>query len=864
MKRSFLLFVISLITLFSFAGPGDTIFVQTFEYEGFPVGEGWLAPREGVFDFSAVEGKTFEKIIAYYNLKCDPEQNPNCGEWDYLTYLQLQEHTYTGEHTNFEMYGTNGLTPDSVSFMHTPSWKYSPRFEKTISFDNPNNFSEYLIGSGTDNINNPFDSNNSEKRTMFLWKSSELLSSGISAGDISGLQLYISALGSKMNRLNIRMKNTSLNEFTKNIDTTGFTTVYSKNTEFNSIGWQQINFSSFFNWDGTSNIVIDFYFSGDENGSPYQLQGNTQSWNCGIESLTDKNVFLNNHDLIQAPVFNLSNISDQISISFWAKGDDKIQPNNNSIFEARDSEGNRVLNIHFPWSNGKIYWDAGNSTGYDRIEKLVDNTDIYKKEWHHWVFTKNNISDSMKIYLDGEIWHTGKWKSREIGSIDTLIIGKGIWNETDNYYAGNIDEFQIWDKELSKIEIQNWMYKEIDASHPSFSNLKLYYKFNDDIDHSFQEEISNTYSNTQGVPQLMDFIDGKFKNFLPIQTRPNVKFLKHNSTYNITENLVVDSFPQGQEMILIYEQLIADTKPELVDTLYKWPFYYNNYTYDGNGNVLDSSLVIPDETIYKNMFSYFTNDINDEITIPWELGRFITPYGNGLSLGDDGWTWVFDVTKFQNFLKGNDVYLKAGNFQELLDLKFAFIEGTPPRDFIDIEKVWNGNFQLSDFDNIVTPKIMQLKPEAKMFELHTTLTGHWFGQGNNCGEFCDNIHSLNINGTEQYSWQIIQECGLNPLFPQGGTWFYDRAGWCPGMPATTRKLDITPFINESDTEVELDYNIEYDPYGNYKTETFFVSYGDYNFANDVAIEDIIAPNTNKLNSRFNPICGQPIIKIRNN
>ncbi len=193
-----------------------------------------------------------------------------------------------------------------------------------------------------------------------------------------------------------------------------------------------------------------------------------------------------------------------------------------------------------------------------------------------------------------------------------------------------------------------------------------------------------------------------------------------------------------------------------------------------------------------------------------------------------------------------------------------FIEGTPPRDFIDIEKVWNGNYQLSTFDNYVTPTIIPLNPAGEIFELHTTLTGHWFGQGNNCGEFCPNIHSVEVNGTEQYNWQIIQECGLNPLFPQGGTWFYDRAGWCPGMPATTQELDITPFINGSDTEVELDYDIQYDPYGNYVTETFFVTYGDYNFTNDAAIDDIIAPNKFKLNTRFNPICGRPIIRIINN
>ncbi len=36
------------------------------------------------------------------------------------------------------------------------------------------------------------------------------------------------------------------------------------------------------------------------------------------------------------------------------------------------------------------------------------------------------------------------------------------------------------------------------------------------------------------------------------------------------------------------------------------------------------------------------------------------------------------------------------------------------------------------------------------------------------------------------------ECADNALFPQGGTWIYDRAGWCPGAPVDTRDMELTP------------------------------------------------------------------------
>ncbi|NOR86235.1 MAG: hypothetical protein GQ527_01360, partial [Bacteroidales bacterium] len=277
-----------------------------------------------------------------------------------------------------------------------------------------------------------------------------------------------------------------------------------------------------------------------------------------------------------------------------------------------------------------------------------------------------------------------------------------------------------------------------------------------------------------------------------------------------------------------------------------------------------STYVTPDETLVLEMIEYNTSEPGVEILIPWEVGRFITPYGNNLSLDNDGWTWVYDITDFQHLFQGDSVHMRAGNFQELLDMKIYFIEGTPPRDLLDIRNLYSVNPQLSNFDEIVVDTNVSLLPEAQMFKLKTTLSGHWFGDGNNCAEFCPNIHSVSVNGNEEYSWQIIQECGENALYPQGGTWFYDRAGWCPGMPVTEQNLDLTPFINIGvDEEVNVDYNVEYDPYGNYVTEIHFVSYDEPNFTNDASIEEIIAPSDFKLNNRFNPICGNPIIRIKN-
>ena len=72
----------------------------------------------------------------------------------------------------------------------------------------------------------------------------------------------------------------------------------------------------------------------------------------------------------------------------------------------------------------------------------------------------------------------------------------------------------------------------------------------------------------------------------------------------------------------------------------------------------------------------------------FQLISFITPYGKRLKMGgDNGWAWVFDVTDYLPILKG-EMKISAGNNQELLDLKFIFIKGTPPRNPLSVENLY--------------------------------------------------------------------------------------------------------------------------------------------------------------------------------
>lgn len=845
------------------AGPGDTIMVQTFTYEGYPVGSGWLAPREGYFDFTAVDDLEFAKVFIHYNLKCDDSQSPACGEWDYLSYIKVMERMGYGFHPSFILGGIGGFSPDEFSYMNNVSWKYAPRYEETIIYNNPNELTEYELGMPNTNFNHPFNAAASDSRTYYLFRADELQDAGLTAGDITGLQFNINSTGDDMQRLNIRIKATSEDELSSYVEDIDFTTVYSKDTEIPSTGWQSFHFTDFFAWDGSSNIIVDLNFSSINGNTATTVKGGAYVWDCAQTSSSEDYCYdFSGPDAIDAPVDNLSEIEDEITIAFWLYGNPE-QPQDDGVFEAKAAGGERILNVHLPWSNSRIYWDAGTASHYDRIDKVADNLEQIKGKWNHWAFTKVAPLGQMKIFLNGVEWHSSTGKFMTIGDIDTLLIGTNITNN-DRYYDGKIDDFQIWSKALDQETIAEWMHKEIDNSHPNYDDLKAYYQFDEMEDLQLQDMITSEMANVQGIPQLLDYNGNRIKGFEVLQERPQVKFNRNTSGYNINAVIVVDSFPNGQTQLAIYAQDGPGEPPYLDEELFVYPTYYNNYTYDENLVAIDSNLVPADATLVLEMIEYNTTEPGVEVVKPWEIGRFITPYGNNLSLGNDGWTWVYDVTDFQHLLTGDSVYLRAGNFQELLDMKFYFVEGTPPRDVLEIKNLYSKNPSLSNFDNVIIDTAVDILPDAKMFSLKTTVTGHGFGEGANCGEFCSNIHSVEVNGNEEYSWDILQECGENALFPQGGTWFYDRAGWCPGMAGKQKNHDLTPFINVGvDTQVLVDYDIEEDPYGNYVTEIYFVSYDEANFELDASIEEIIAPNNFKENGRFNPICGNPVIRIKN-
>ena len=286
----------------------------------------------------------------------------------------------------------------------------------------------------------------------------------------------------------------------------------------------------------------------------------------------------------------------------------------------------------------------------------------------------------------------------------------------------------------------------------------------------------------------------------------------------------------------------------------EWDYSCNTIIYDSSR--VDSSLVDDGQggLIY-------------QISSPvrYEIMSFVTPYGNGLDLGPDGVTWYFDVTDFAPILNGKKriALIGGGQFQEEMRITFRFIKGNPEREVIDIRPIWplslGTNVNHIAANRVYEPRTVVVPNGVADVKLRSIVTGH--GQN---GEFNAYNHELRVDD-EIYKYRVWTECSTVPVFPQGGTWLLDRAGWCPGDPSTIHEFWV-PEEKITSGQFVVDYDIPGIAglaEARYIINNQMVLYGPVNRTNDASIEAVLRPSDRVEFARFNPSCFQPQFIIQN-
>jgi hypothetical protein len=884
------IFILSILFVVSNAfsqNTGDTIIVQTFIHDAWTDGNGnstGSGERDTVAYFPNNPNLTFEKIIMSYNMRCKDNVNTNpggnsrlgCGAWDYSCHTYIHDSSRVDSILNFTPdYIISNFSGSNYSYSINPIYnlhhyiQYHAIVDSIISEDTISS-----IQADTNNIG-LFFFNHHKRQYLYTHLNNQsdtltalkLFTNPNLAGDTS---IFI-------NDFRIRLKATQDSFLLKNdphLD--GFTEVYYSDTQYDSDSTFDHRFQFYqpFVLDSGMNLIVEF--------SSNKVNDHLAHWYPGLlaETAPDSaNLYstshiqsayieLNSAEHVTIPSTNLGMISDEITISLWVNGDENVLPANTTLFEALDSNGNRTMNVHFPWSNGRIYWDCGNSgSSYDRIDKAASLSE-YAGKWNHWTFTKNANTGEMKIYLNGSLWHSATGKTRLI-NIDSFTLGSnGVGN--GYFWDGKILDLNIFKKELSALEIQSVMYELIDSSHPLWLEIADQYLFNSDP-HTYQ---INTGSSTgSGAAIFNGYVSEKtiegvnhFTYFEhSFSDRPFIDFYSGDYLLSVVNDTVTDSLQAipnvvtKREVFPNYSTALDDSIGIVsIDTL--WEAIQYEYIYDTSGvatntytTIIDSTLLISDLNYYKRYPMLF------------QIMSFVTPYGMGVDFGENGKSWYFDVTDYSPILKGSKRMTMSGGgqWQEDMDIKFYFIVGTPPRDVLDMQQIWrpqSKGYATIMADDVFESRSHKFRSDATAFKLRSMITGH--GQE---GEFVPRIHYLNVNASNPptHSWQVWTACAGNPVYPQGGTWIYNRAGWCPGQATDLKEYDITSLVTPGQIHI-LDYGINTaSGSSNYWVNNQLVSYGDPNFTLDAAIIEVLSPTNQILHSRKNPVCSKPKIVIQN-
>lgn len=829
----------------------DTLRTQVFTYAS--------TTRDTVIEFPAGDHTQYEKIWMHYSMRCkkglvstSSNRNLGCGEWDYSCNTSIIDSnavdSLKATHPNYII---SGYSEDYFPYTTLPTFTIYEFPSRNITNIQGSVESSFIPGETLSTTTRPWIDNISGKAYYIIGKE-ELV--GFSGGNIQGIRLKNSGIGT-MGYFSCKMAKTTNDDLSfENITSLPFTEVVQRPINLASPE-ADIFFTKPFTYSPNSNLVLEITHFGstptlEQSSSAYKT-------NPAIPQYVNKNdhyLQMGSQGVASLPTASMTSIEKEISISFWARGNGSILPANNSIFYATDEEGNRQLNVHLPWSNSRVFWDCGYGAGsYDRMDKAAIPSE-FADTWSHWVFTKNTVTGSMKIYLNGTLWHSATGKTKPI-HIAQFFLGGNQNGELP--YQGDVDDFCVWTKELSSDEIQLILKENVSPGNNLYDYLAAHYDMNKtDNRMIFDRSAHAASASFSSIPAQKRFpVSELFKGYETVQQRLEISLLKGNLTINSIESTVRDSIVNSPyavtEYQVVYSNLISGS------TRYLWlagvfPVY------DQNGEIIDETEFQEEDIIIVEPLTYYR-----KFPSKIELLSFVTPYGIGLDFGLSGKTWIFDVTDYAPILKGKKrlVMDRGGEWQEEINIQFVFVKGTPARPVISLQQIWPAEaygYTAILSNQHLEPRKITVEPEVTSMKIRTVATGH--GQE---GEFIPRTHSLLVNNTS-LTWSLWKECADNAVYPQGGTWVYDRAGWCPGAPSDLREFEIMSMVG-SNPDFLVDYGLNTaSGDSRYIVNTQLVKYGPNSFTRDANIEEIISPSPAAAHFRKNPICANPEIVIKNN
>ena len=822
--------------------------VQTFVFSN--------ASRSGVFRFPDHPTKTYEKIKMQYRMRCknglvstSSNRNLGCGEWDYSCNTYVTDSSLIDSvkatHPNHII---NGFSGSSFSYSASPTHIYYQFAQKQTQANPASSDTLAAITYGNSTLSGLFNTLKKNAKSQMLITKTELLAAGLSAGNLSGLDLELAQPGNQVGHLRIKLKHTTKTTLEGIEDTTGFRQVFFQNKLFAATGFQRLLFYQPFLWDGTSNLILELSHSSQPSPITTQVTGGPAAGNTIVSNLADDYYLdldggtsgVNCGDINALDNASTFTFEAWVNIKSWQNWSGIFKDNGKTVMETGDAVGQLYCIVRNPT----------NTYGY-ASNVLPLNT------WTHVAMvydgTQNTNATRLRLFVNGvqkALTFSGTIPTTTEDNQTPLILGGGV--------NCQMDDARIWSTAVSGANIAAWYRRPIAPSHADYAQLQAAYSMDEATGNILADASSFGRTGTiEGNTQRLAFTGNNLiKNLVPMNEFPNLRLVRSGFPLSSTNMVVLDSVVNLSQTDISYQ--LVSGQPVPVDTSYRYAATIQN-VYNEAGTVVGTITPAVGGTIAITQMNYYQRSAQK-----LELMSFVTPYGIGLNFGTGGKMWEFDVTDYAPILRGwkRLSMERGGENQEDIDIRFVFVEGTPPRKVLSIQQIWPVTH--SSYADIAAGKVYEertlgTRSDAASFKIRTAITGH--GQE---GEFIARTHSVNLNGgVPEYQWQVWKSCGYNPVYPQGGTWVYDRAGWCPGAPTDLKEWNATSYLSPG-TAASFDYQVATaGGDSRYIASHQLVQYGPAAFALDAAVVQVNAPGDLTEFGRRNPACMNPEVVIQN-
>ncbi len=154
---------------------------------------------------------------------------------------------------------------------------------------------------------------------------------------------------------------------------------------------------------------------------------------------------------------NKKNLGKNFTVSAWYKADSTLAENQNLMFLGHHNP-EKWIGISGNKNNTdqlKV-WTSEGTEGAEFYRWItLNNPNLPAGEWHCLTLTQSEDDNTVKTYIDGELFNTSRGAYALDGANQDVYIGVNNW---DAEFTGAVDDVKVYDRTLSDAEVYNYCY----------------------------------------------------------------------------------------------------------------------------------------------------------------------------------------------------------------------------------------------------------------------------------------------------------------------------------------------------------------------------------------------------------------------